>query len=74
MTLPLEFRDDIFFCPGCSQFHDVKTEKPVDVPGIDYYEYRGKTYKIRKPKKKAKINQVFKGFRKHYETDTKLTG
>lgn len=48
-------RDDIYFCPDCCQFHDSDSHEPVDVPGVDeFYDVdTGKTYKVKKPKKKS---------------------
>ena len=49
-------RNDIYFCLGCCQFHDVNTDLPVHVPGVDkYYDpFTGKTYKVRLPSKKVR--------------------
>lgn len=30
-------RDDIYFCEGCCQFHDIKTDEVVEVPGVEYF-------------------------------------
>jgi hypothetical protein len=55
-------RDDIFFCPGCCQFHNSDNHEPVEVPGMDYFHDldTGKRYKIKKPKLKSKKSS--KGF------------
>lgn len=58
----LYLRDDIYFCTGCRCFHDVKTDKPIRVTGIEYYtdEETGKRYKVKQPKsKKAKVTRGF---------------
>lgn len=50
-------RDDIYFCEGCRQFHDIKTDEVVEVPGVEYFN----GIKVR-PFKKKKSKPKFGGF------------